>query len=140
MLTNLKVLWVFWLLSVAGVVTFPVVGVMTGDEAIEKMGGGTAQVVLSIVVGGLSLSIVWLTKRLLQAMEDRVKEATLRTEDAHRMHKEQQEVLRENSVATSSNATASQQLKEAVYHLAKCVDKCPGPTSDELMTRDRLPQ
>jgi cytoskeletal protein RodZ len=138
-LTELKILGGCWITSVMGVAAQPVLGVLGSDEALKKLSSGPAQMVLAVVVLGLTGAIIWLVKRLLKSYEDRVTEAKQRTDDVHKQHMEMQKTMEANSVALASNAMASEQLKEAVYHLAKCVDKCPGPRSDEIIARGKLP-
>jgi uncharacterized membrane protein len=124
MITELKLLGVCWISSVLAI---PVVGQIGSAEAGEKLATGNVQMVLAVVVLALSGGIMWVTKRLLKSMEDRIAEAKKVREDL-------QSVLTENSAATTANALAAQQLKDSVYHLAKCIDKCPGPSPSEVVT------
>lgn len=125
MITELKVLGS---LFVGSIVAIPVVGTVgANSDTLNGLATGSVQMVLAIVVLGLAGAIIWTTKRLLKSMEDRVSEAKTNQEQGVQEAKDArdtiQKVVADNSVAMANNATASQQLKESVYHLASVVDR-----------------
>ena len=117
---GLKIAGACWVASLVGFLT---VGQITPADAGEKLMYGSVQVVLGVCVLGLSLAVVWLARRLLMTQEKRVMEATTRGDEIKEVLNGNQKSLEQNAVAISENATASQQLKEAVYRLSQVVDK-----------------
>ena len=123
-MTGLKVMGVCWITALFSI---PAVGQINPADAGEKMMKGSAQVVLAVVVLGLSGAIFWTVKRLLKSQEDRVTEAkenaAKQVEQANAHSESMTKALSDNSMALSANATSNQQLKESVYHLTEVIDK-----------------
>jgi hypothetical protein len=121
---GLKIMGACW---VTAIVATPLIGTIDPADASEKLMTGSAQVVLAVVVLGLSVAIIWVVKRLLKSHDERVEEAKanakLQVEQANCYTNEMTKALSDNSTALAANATASQQLKEAVFHLSAVVDK-----------------
>lgn len=120
---GLKIMGACW---VTAVVATPLIGQIPADAG-EKLMTGSAQVVLSVVVLGLSVSIIWVVKRLLKSHDERVEEAKAnaqkQVDQANCYTQEMCKALSENATALSANATSNQQLKESVYHLTEVIDK-----------------
>ena len=123
-MTGLKVMGVCWVMAI---VATPVVGSIVPTDAGQKLMTGSAQVVLAVVVLGLSAAIIWTVKRLLKSFTERVEEAKSNAQaqvaQANTYTTEITQALSDNSTALSDNATASMQLKEAVYKLGEVVDR-----------------
>jgi len=121
---SLKVMGICWVAAVAGI---PILGQITPADAGEKLMTGSVQVVLAVVVLGLSGAIVWTVRKLLKAHEDRVVEAKENAKDqvaqANCHTAEMTKALSDNSTALSQNATSNQQLKESVFHLSEVIDR-----------------
>lgn len=95
-------------LKVAGfmgtIIAMPIVGLLDADTAIEKMGKGSTQVVLSIVAVFLAIGII--------------KQYMLHRRDLKEQQVKSDKLLTENSARMAENSTALKEFKEAVYHLA----------------------
>jgi hypothetical protein len=109
------------------VIATPIVGQIPAGDAGQKLMTGSAQVVLAVVVLGLSTAIIWIVKKLLRSHDARVEEAKTNAESqvaqANVHTAEMTKALSDNTTALSDNATASMQLKDAVYKLGEIVDK-----------------
>jgi len=131
MFTELKVLGSLFIGSVVGMPILGQVGQNAPEGTFNNLAFGSAQVVLAVAVLSLSGIFIVVGRKLLNSYEQRVKDANERVESEKSRGDALQEVLSQNSVALANNATASQQLKESVYYLAKVIDKCPGPAEPE---------
>lgn len=97
-------------------VLLPIVGQIDTANAVEKLGKGTAQMVLSVVVVCLALAIIQIFRYHRKDMLDAKQELK------HEMEKSQK-LVADNTSAMNMQAESNKQLKEAIYHLSSIIDK-----------------
>jgi uncharacterized membrane protein len=109
------------------VAMMPVVAQIPADTAMEKLGKGTTQVVLAVVVIALALALIQIFRL------HREDAATSRKELKDEMEKsacqmfaqmeKSQQIISENTSAMNMMAKSNEQLKEAIFHLSHIIDK-----------------
>lgn len=146
-MTGLKLMGAAWFATIGSVpFVSPIVGNLT--SASDGWAKGGPQVILALVVIGLSTAIGVTWNRLLgahrekaviqeqrvaeakeyaHAQEQRVTEAKeyarQQVEHANRILEQTSELLSECSTALAQNADSNKELKESIYHLSSVVDK-----------------
>ena len=113
----------------------PVVAQIEAGNAMEKMAKGTAQMVLAVVVISLALALLQIYKLHRQDALDSRKELKDEFERHAQEQKDDneklQKIVAENTTAMTMLAESDKQLKEAIYSLAKVVDK-NGETAEQV--------
>ena len=104
----------------SSVLLLPIIGQIPAETTMEKLGKGTAQMVLSVVVVCLALAIIQIFRYHRKDMLDAKQELK------HEMDKSQKFFV-DNTSAMNMQAESNKQLKEAIYHLSSVIDKCRGP-------------
>lgn len=111
----------------ASVTALPIVGQLSADTAIEKLGKGTSQMVLAIVVIGLALSLIQIFRYHRQDTINSKKELREEMERSQKEMKDQMEkshkIISDNTLAMGMMAKSNEQLKEAIYHLSTIIDR-----------------
>lgn len=105
------------------VILFPIVAQVDAGTTVEKLGKGTAQMVLAVVVVCLALAIVQIFRYHRRDMLDAKQELK------HEMEKSIK-LIADNTLAMNMQADSNKQLKEAIYHLSGVISKCRGPKED----------
>ena len=105
----------------------PVVAQVDAGTTMERMAKGTTQTVLAVVVIGLAFALLQIYRLHRKDALDSRKELK---EEFERHAKEQKEdnetlqmIIADNTSAMNLLSDSDKQLKDAIYHLAKVVDK-----------------
>lgn len=110
-----------------GVVAMPIVAQIPVATDVERLGKGTAQFVLAIVVVALAAAIVAIFRIHRQDAIDAKKELKEEVDKSQVFLIEQMEksakLISDNTSAMNMMAISNNQLKEAIYHLSSIIEK-----------------
>lgn len=113
----------------------PVIANLEATSALEKMGKGTTQVVLSVVVTVLALTLFQVLrlhrKDALDSRKELKDEFKRHAEEQKEDNEKLQQIIVDNTSAMNLLAKSDDQLKEAIYTLAKVVDN-NGPAVEKI--------
>lgn len=105
------------------VTALPAVGQINTHTAMDRLGRGTAQVVLAVVVIGLAIALVRIFLLYRRDMRD---EDKLLREYMERAAKRSEDLVAKNTSAMSAQAQSNKELKEALYHLSNNIAAVSG--------------
>jgi len=112
------------------VVAMPLIAEIPAETTLEKLGKGTTQMVLAVVVIALAFALIQVFRIHRQDSIDAKKELLAEMEKSSCQMFEQmdksQKIIADNTSAMNLMANSNQQLKEAIYHLATIIDKKVG--------------
>jgi cell division protein FtsL len=113
----------------------PVVAQMDANTAMEKMAKGTTQTVLAVVVICLALALMQIyklhRKDAIDSREELKKAYEEHSKEQKGENEKLQKIIADNTSAMMLLADSDKQLKDAIYHLARVVDK-NGETADKV--------
>ena len=112
------------------VALMPVIAQLPADTAMEKLGKGTTQVVLAVVVIALAFALIQVFRIHREdalTSKKELKEEMEKSSNAmiNQMEKSQK-IIADNTTAMNMMAKSNDQLKEAIYHLSNIIDKKVG--------------
>ena len=115
---------------IGSVAAMPVVAQLPAETTMEKLGKGTTQMVLAVVVIALALGLIQIFRIHRQDSLDSKKELKDEMDKSSCLMYEQmdksQKIISENTTAMNLMATSNNQLKEAIYHLANIIERKVG--------------
>ena len=111
----------------ASIVAMPIIAQIPATTDVERLGKGTAQFVLAIVVVALAAAIVAIFKLHRQDAITAKEELKQEMAKSQELLKEQMEksakLISDNTSAMNLMANSNNQLKEAIYHLSHIIEK-----------------
>jgi uncharacterized ion transporter superfamily protein YfcC len=111
----------------AGVVAMPIVAQLPAETTLERLGKGTTQMVLAVVVIGLALALIQIFRYhrqdTLASKKELLEEMERSKKDMREQWERSQKVISDNTTAMNMMANSNEQLKEAIYHLSTIIDK-----------------
>jgi len=115
-------------LFIATVTAIPVVAQINPEHAVDKLAVATAQYILSAMVVVLAVVCGFLyrqgRKDIAHEREERNKDQEQQRSDRKEERTKFEQIITENTAASTQLASTSEQLKESVYHFAKVVETC----------------
>ena len=115
---------------ITSVAVMPVVAQLPAETTMEKLGKGTTQMVLAVVVIALAFALIQVFRIHRQDAIDAKKELLNEMEKSTCQMYEQMEkshkIISDNTTAMTMMAKSNEQLKEAIYHLSTIIDKKVG--------------
>ncbi len=112
---------------IGSVTAMPIVAQIPAETAMEKLGKGTTQMVLALVVVALAFALVKVFMMHRQDALDSKNELKSEMErSACQMFtqmEKSQKIISDNTTAMTIMAQSQENLKEAIYHLSGIIDK-----------------
>jgi tellurite resistance protein len=117
---------------VFSVTAMPVIGALNAETTMERLGKGTAQMVLAVAVVALAGALLQVfrlhRKDSLDARKELTSEMKRSGNDMRNQMEKSQEVISQNTAAMTMMARSNEQLREALYHLSSVIDRKLGPS------------
>lgn len=112
------------------VAAMPVIAQLPAETTMEKLGKGTTQMVLAVVVIFLALALIQIFRMHRQDTLDSKKELKEEMEKSacqmFAQMEKSQKIIADNTSAMTMMASSNQQLKEAIYHLSEIIERKVG--------------
>lgn len=112
---------------IGSVAIMPIIAQIPAETSMEKLGKGTTQMVLAVVVIALAFALIQVFRIHRQDAIDSKKELLSEMEKStcqmFAQMEKSQKIISDNTTAMTMMAKSNEQLKEAIYHLSTIIDR-----------------